>query len=292
MNDPQDEMKELRLDDLEPFPLSLQTYEGERLAQFMNDIEANGLNTPIIVRPKDNDKYEIICGHNRVKAMRALRHDTIKAIVKIGLTDEKAEDIFFGNNLNQQSFNDWNYAQKIRAIQHYEKKLSVESQQGKRTDLANKKVYQAEVGTSVQTRQKLAGDKKIDTRGKMARRLGISTATFSKYRRIIKLPDETLEPLIQLLDQKCITFEAAYIISGVKMVDAKWFISKMANKPPSWKVDLAKLKEFQKESNSTSFQIYLPAEKYNELFIKPPFIVKPIPRIPEEARKFRRTSSK
>ena len=146
MNDPQDEVKDLRLDDLEPFPLSLQTYEGERLAQFMNDIEANGLNTPIIVRPKDNDKYEIICGHNRVKAMRALRHDTIKAIVKIGLTDEKAEDIFFGNNLNQQSFNDWNYAQKIRAIQHYEKKLSVESQQGKRTDLASKKVLPERMG--------------------------------------------------------------------------------------------------------------------------------------------------
>lgn len=130
MNDPQDEMDELRLDNLEPFPLSLQTYEGERLTQLMNDIEANGLNTPIIVRPKDNGKYEIICGHNRVKAMRALRHDTITAIVKIGLTDEKAEDIFFGNNLNQQSFNDWNYAQKIRAIQHYEKKISLSAISG------------------------------------------------------------------------------------------------------------------------------------------------------------------
>ena len=138
MNDPQDEMKELRLDDLEPFPLSLQTYEGERLTQFMNDIEANGVNNPIIVRPKVNGKYEIICGHNRVKAMRTLQYDTIKAIVELGLTDEKAEDMFFGNNLNQQSFNDWNYAQKIRAIQHYEKKIGVESQQGKRTDLEKK----------------------------------------------------------------------------------------------------------------------------------------------------------
>lgn len=134
----QDEIRELRLDDLEPFPLSLQTYEGERLTQFMNDIEANGVNNPIIVRPKVNGKYEIICGHNRVKAMRTLQYDTIKAIVELGLTDEKAEDMFFGNNLNQQSFNDWNYAQKIRAIQHYEKKIGVESQQGKRTDLEKK----------------------------------------------------------------------------------------------------------------------------------------------------------
>lgn len=159
MNALQDEIKELRLDDLEPFPLSLQTYEGERLAQLMNDIESNGLNSPIIVRPKGTEKYEIICGHNRVKAMRALGHDTIKAIVK-RLTDEKAEDIFYGSNLNQQSFNDWNYAQKIRAIQYYVKKLGVESQQGKRTDLANKKVHHAEDGTSVQTRQKLNDSKK------------------------------------------------------------------------------------------------------------------------------------
>ena len=285
MNDLQDEMKELLLDDLEPFPLSLQTYEGERLAQFMNDIEANGLNSPIIVRPKGNGKYEIICGHNRVKAMRSLGHDTIKAIVKIGLTDEKAEDIFFGNNLNQQSFNDWNYAQKIRAIQHYVKKLGEESQQGKRTDLADKKAYQAGGGTSVQTRQKLASGKKIDTRGKMARRLGISTSTFSKYRRIIKLPDETLKILIQLLDEKRITFDAAYIISGMKEFNAEQFISCLAKKPSSWKVDLAKLKELQKES----LKIYLPANAYDEVFIRLPLIVKPIPRIPEETRKFKKT---
>lgn len=258
----------------------------------MNDIKANGLNNPIIVRPKVNGKYEIICGHNRVKAMRALQYDTITAIVKLGLTDEKAEDMFFGNNLNQQSFNDWNYAQKICAIQHYEKRIGVESQQGKRTDLANKKVYQAEDGTSVQTGQKLMGGKKIDTRGKMARRLGISTATFSKYRRIIKLPDEVLEDLIQLLDEKRITFDAAYIISGMKKLDAKRFISHLAGKPSSWKVDLAKLKELQKKSNSESLPIYLSVEEYDAVFIKPSVILKPISRIPEEARKFRRISSK
>ena len=126
----------------------------------------------------------------------------------------------------------------------------------------------------------------------MARRLGISTATFSKYRRIIKLPDETLETLIQLLDQKCITFEAAYIISGMKVVDAKWFINRFAHKPSNWKVDLDKLKNLQKESKSISPPIYLSEDEYSEIFTKLPLIVTPIPRIPEEARKFRGTSSK
>ncbi len=36
----------------------------------------------------------------------------------------------------------------------------------------------------------------------------------SKYRRIIKLPDDLLRPLEQLLDEKRITFEAAYTIAN------------------------------------------------------------------------------
>lgn len=100
----------------------------------------------------------------------------------------------------------------------------------------------------------------------MARRLGISTSTFSKYRRIIKLPDETLKILIQLLDGKRITFDAAYIISGMKKLDAKRFITHLAVKPSFWKVDLAKLKKLQKESNSESLPIYLPPEEYDAVF--------------------------
>ena len=51
-----------------------QTYEGKRLRELMDSISNCGLLCPIIVRPAKDGKSEIICGHNRVKAMTALGH--------------------------------------------------------------------------------------------------------------------------------------------------------------------------------------------------------------------------
>ena len=197
------EMKEIPLDFLQPFrEHSGRTYEGERLQQFMRSIEKNGLLNPIIVRSAGNNQYEIICGHNRAKAMKALGRNTIMADIR-ELSDEEAIEIFYESNLNQQTFSDWRYSEKIKAVKYTEKKIQEYSQQGRRRDLERKKIEKSENGTSVQTRQKSDySKKKITTRDKMANRLGISTATLSKYRRIIKLPDELLDPMAHLLDEK------------------------------------------------------------------------------------------
>lgn len=55
----------------------------------------------------------------------------------------------------------------------------------------------------------------------MAQRLGISTATFSKYRSILKLQEELVGAIAQLLDENRISFEAAYRISQLTDYDAK-----------------------------------------------------------------------
>lgn len=82
----EEENREIRIELLVPFKAySGQTYEGERLQQMMDSIRRSGLITPIIVRPVDSGKYEIICGHNRVKAMEALGYDVIKADIKYEL---------------------------------------------------------------------------------------------------------------------------------------------------------------------------------------------------------------
>lgn len=72
MNEKLQETKEIRLDKLIPFQLrSSQPYQGARLEQLMNSIERLGLQSPITVRPTNDGKYEIICGHNRANAVRA-----------------------------------------------------------------------------------------------------------------------------------------------------------------------------------------------------------------------------
>lgn len=247
------ETKEIRLESLIPFRIhSGKTYEGERLQQLMDSIERVGLMVPVIVRPVADDKYEIISGHNRAKAMKTLGRDVILVDIRYGLSNDDAVKLFYESNLNQQSFSDWSYSQRIEAMKYYETIIKRNSRQGRRTDLEEKKAEEIGNETSVQIGQKLEGNSKRETtRDKMAKSLGISPATLSKYRRIIKLPDNLLESIAELLDKRRITFEAAYIISRMEKIYIKILLDGI-NKYPDREVDLKIIRELahRKENNS------------------------------------------
>lgn len=260
MNEKLRETKEIRLDDLIPFQLrSSQSYQGARLEQLMDSIERLGLQSPITVRPTNDGRYEIICGHNRVNAVRELGRDVILAKVYEGLSDDEALELYYDTNLNQQSFSDWNYSQRIKAIQYTETLIKKEGQQGKRSDLAEKKDVTTDgetsvqdghksEETSVQSRHKSDGkSRRSTTRDRMARNMGIATATLSKYRSIIKLPDDLIESLARLLDEKEITFEAAYRMSGLKHFAIRTLVKYIENSSDK-KIDIVKLKDLCRRS--------------------------------------------
>ena len=257
------EIREINVEDVVPFKYhSGHMYEGERLQQLMDSIENVGLINSIIVRPIDNGKYEIICGHNRAKAIKALGHNRIKADIRYGLSDDTVLELFYDSNLNQQSFSDWNYSQKIEAIKYAEKLIKENSRQGKRTDLEKEKSVAKTDETYVQSRQKLIeNSKKTTTRDKMARRLGISTATLSKYRRIIKLPDDLIQPIARLLDAKKLDFNAAYVISNMRDCDIKYLIEEIEQYPDKRKLDLEKLKNLPCRKSKNEGNVIYPISK-------------------------------
>lgn len=95
----------------------------------------------------------------------------------------------------------------------------------------------------------------------MARRLGISTATLSKYRRIIKLPEELLDPFLRLLDEKKITFEAVYVISNMRDSDIKTLIDGI-ERYPDRKLDLKILKKLpHREDESKNSDVIYPRSR-------------------------------
>lgn len=259
------ETKEIQLNSLQSFKRhSGRTYEGERLQLLMRSIEKNGLFNSIIVRPIGEDQYEIICGHNRVKAMQELGYSTIMAKIEYELSEDEALEMFYESNLNQQSFSDWNYAQRIEAVKYLEKMIHEYSQQGKRTDLEKKNTEAVREETSVQTRQKLDHKtRQVTTRDKMAHRLGISTATLSKYRRIIKLPDEVLSSVVLLLDEKKITFEMAYVIANMRELEIILFLE-YRDKYSDRRVDLERLKKLPHKSDQFAPKS---RERVKEVFI-------------------------
>ena len=197
------------------------------------------------------------------------------------MSDDEALGLFYDSNLNQQSFSDWNYSQKIKAIQYTESLIKKNSQQGKRSDLLEKKDTTTDGETSVQGGHKSEEkSRRNTTRDRMARRMGIATATLSKYRSIIKLPDNLIEVLAQLLDEKEITFEAAYRMSGLKPHAVEWLV-KHVGRSFSMKIDLAKLKELcalSKEINKQDSPRQLSHDELKNVLVPKDTKIKPISR--------------
>jgi ParB family chromosome partitioning protein len=189
-----------------PFKL----YEGERLRQFSASLEEVGLQSPIVVRPIENDKFEILSGHNRYNAARSLGWTLIPAIIKTNLSDEEAERIVLDSNMNQQSFAEWTFSVQTKVIKMFSKYIKEHSQQGKRNDLNEDVTY-------VSDEHKLPDKtKRQKSRDKISQQLGISTSRFERFRSIIKLDDDILVSLCKAVDESRMSFMGAYRISQLK----------------------------------------------------------------------------
>ena len=91
---------ELQIDRLVPFkkqqPFSM--YDDNKKQEVKESIEKFGVLTPIIVRPIDNEKYEIIAGHNRVECSKKLGKKSIPAKI-MNIDDDDATLIMIDTNL-------------------------------------------------------------------------------------------------------------------------------------------------------------------------------------------------
>lgn len=74
------------------------TYSDEKKEEMKKSIQKRGILQPIIIRKIDEEKYEIIAGHNRVMCCRELEMQTIPAHI-VECDDENATLIMIETNL-------------------------------------------------------------------------------------------------------------------------------------------------------------------------------------------------
>ena len=135
------------LADLMPFrnhPFKVK--EDEEMAQLMRSIADAGVLSPALARPLPDGGYELISGHRRLAACKALGMDTMPVIVR-DLTDEEAVITMVDSNLQREHILP---SEKAFA---YKMKMEALKNQGKRTDLtlsqvATKLDAAAEIGKS------------------------------------------------------------------------------------------------------------------------------------------------
>ena len=102
--------------------------QDDNLNKMVDSINEMGVLNPIIVRPLENGKYQMISGHRRKFASKLANKTNIPAIVK-NLTDDEAVILMVDSNIQREellpSEKAFAYKMKLEAIKH----------QGIRTDL-------------------------------------------------------------------------------------------------------------------------------------------------------------
>ena len=71
------EVREISLTLIDPFPEHpFHVNDDSDMAQLAESIKVHGVLTPVIVRPKDNGRFELISGHRRKRACELAGVDT------------------------------------------------------------------------------------------------------------------------------------------------------------------------------------------------------------------------
>jgi ParB family chromosome partitioning protein len=97
------DIQQIDINKLIPYPNQpFRPYSDEKLQELAEDIAANGIISPIIVRPLDCEEYQILAGHNRVGAAKLAGFSAVPCIIKQNLDDTAAELILVNTNLNQR----------------------------------------------------------------------------------------------------------------------------------------------------------------------------------------------
>jgi len=178
----QGDIQNIELDLLENYhdhPFTL--YTGKRLDDMVESVRENGILSPIIVLKKDDNKYEILSGHNRVNAARLVNLKTVPCIVKENLSGEQTYTYVIETNLMQRSFSDLLPTEKAIVLKmRYEKIAS----QGKRNDLKNE-IELLDKGI-IEKEDKIG---KADSRKTLGKEYNLSGASIARYLRLNKLSD-------------------------------------------------------------------------------------------------------
>ena len=195
---------EIKLDSLTASPMNhFRKLDGENWEEFLASIKAHGILNPITVRPIARDKYEILAGHNRVRAAKEAGLETIPANIK-DVDDVEASIIIADTNLQRETVTDlekgWAYRNIFEAI----------SRQGERTDLTSGHSDQKlELDTSGHRDQKLSNKTSAEI---IAEKYGVGEKTVRRKIRLTYL----LPPIYGLYEQKKLTQEMAEQISYLR----------------------------------------------------------------------------
>ena len=189
-----DGTEEIRIDKIHPFKdHPFKVVDDDKMAELVESIKANGILSPVLVRPDNQGGYEMISGHRRMHAAKLAGLEVVPAIVK-EMTDDEAVIVMVDSNVQREEI--------LPSERAFAMKMKFESlkRQGKRRDLS--------LTSCTECTKSDAEDIKSDGRaaGVAGETYGLKARQVSKYIRLTELIPE----LLQMVDEKQIS-----IVMGV-----------------------------------------------------------------------------
>lgn len=190
-------VQEIPLSELFPFKNHpYKVLDDETMRDTVESIKVHGVIIPGIVRPRAEGGYELVAGHRRRHASELAGKATMPVIVR-ELDDDEATLVMVDSNIQRENLlpseKAWAYKMKLDALK-------------RKAGRPKKEGSVAGENNSGQVGQKLKGKTSV---GLIAEESGESYKQVQRYIRLTEL----LPPLLQMTDDKKLSFNAAVELS-------------------------------------------------------------------------------
>lgn len=233
-------VENLKISDIADFPNHpFKVIVDDEMREMSKSIEEYGVLVPVLVRPKQDGKYEMISGHRRKKASELANKDSIPCIIR-ELTDDEATIIMVDSNMQREHILP---SEKAFA---YKLKLEALNSQGKRNDLTLSPM-----------------DTKLDSAEKLGKEFDDSRATVFRYIRLTEL----IPKILDMVDNERIAFRPAVEISYLTKDEQNMLLDCMEYSDCTPSLSQAiQLKELsrKKELNQDTMDSLMEQEKPNQ----------------------------
>ena len=219
---------DIPLSEIDEFPNHpYQVRMDEDMTQLVESVKERGIITPVILRKKEDGRYEMVSGHRRMKACELAGLETVKADVQ-DLTRDEAIILMVESNLQRSTILP---SEKAAA---YKMRLEAMKRQGQRTDLTSRPV----VG-------KLQGQEAADVLGEA---VGESGRQIQRYIRL----NELVPGLVNMVDEGRIAMRPAVELSYLSEREQEDLLESISYQDATPSLAQAiKMRQFSKEGKLT-----------------------------------------
>lgn len=220
----------VKIKDIYPFKdHPFKVLDDDKMDELVESIKANGVLSPVLIRPREEGGYEMISGHRRLHASEKAGLDSVPAIIK-EMTDDEAVIAMVDSNVQREeilpSERAFSFKMKMEAMKH----------QGARTDLTDTEE------TSATECPKLT----VDIIGQES---GLKKTQVKKYIRLTELIPE----LLDWVDEKKITMTLGVEISYFDKELQQWIVDYKKENGILLPEQIKELKERKNLENITKY---------------------------------------